>query len=78
MKFNKSAESDHYYVEREDGDPLGIIRKSSFVNGYHFEQNRMHVTYSMEMKDITKFMLKLERESGIDTTSTFTTNNIGD
>jgi len=74
MKFNKSAESDFWYVDC-DGDLLGVVRRYRDGIGYFFDQNHLVVCSTNQMKKIAEFMESIEKQSGIDTTSTFTSNS---
>lgn len=77
MKFNKSAESDYFwYVGDEHGYHYGKIIKSKLGLGYCFEQSNL--SNPLTEKHLEKILTKvkeLNRESGIDTTSTFKSNS---
>lgn len=73
MKFNKSEESDYYYVEGDDGNVHGkIILDGNYI---YFDQGLAKKSNSKELKIISDFMTGLEFAFSIDTTSTFTSNS---
>ena len=76
MKFNKSAESDFWYVEGDDGLCIGRIKQYENSARFIFEPTGLmsDINFDQMMK-IANFLKKLEKEHGIDTTSTFTSNS---
>jgi len=71
MKFNKSAESDFWYVGDEDDTHMGTIRQEKGILKFQSSIFCRKLT-TKEMFEIAGFMLTQEKELGIDTTSTFT------
>ena len=71
MKFNKSAESDHYYVGFDSDLFAGNIVKLKSRNGYIFKS---HLCYfdETDLDQISAKIKELDKQLGIDTTSTFT------
>lgn len=72
MKFNKSEESDKWYVGFDNDRAAGVIYKMS--HGFHFDQLNHIVLSAQFMRPIVEFMEELERQHDISTTSTFTSN----
>lgn len=74
MKFNKSAESAFWYVGFDNDNAAGKIEvfrdQIVFESGLYYRR-----LTTKEMREITEFMENIERESGIDTTSTFKSNS---
>jgi len=73
MKFNKSAESDFYYVGDDQNNAVGKIL-TIFFKGCFFQPRDNHTLSTKQMSEIFDFMIHLEKDLGIDTASTFTSN----
>lgn len=72
MKFNKSAESDFWYVEQElSGRCLGKVQKSIY-GFYVFLPNQGYGFGEKECLDLNKFIKNINKQLGIYTTSAFT------
>ena len=72
MKFNKSTESDFYYVGFNDDIAAGKI--ITFSGKFYPCDYRSFHAY--ELIEIANFIDKLNLESCIDTASTFTSNSV--
>ena len=73
MKFNKSAESDFWYVGDEFDRHLGKIIKNEFYRSYSFAPSILISSLpEQHIEPILAKIKELNRESGIDTISTFT------
>jgi len=75
MKFNKSAESDLWYVGDDYDRSIGRIIRTFLeydCEQYLFEPNGLYFLSDSSLDQISAKIKELNRESGIDTTSTFT------
>ena len=74
MKFNKSADSDFWYVAYDSDFHAGKI---IILNDHVYFESRGFSTYTaIDLLQISNKIDDIEKQYGIDTTSTFTSNSL--